>query len=90
MSDDPVTSRRRTGHTPAGSLNPLRAEEGEQSGSIQLQEKPLPSPPIEDHLPHGASLALLILALGLSFVLGFSPEPNTQPRSVCVLGCTGM
>ncbi|KAJ7307782.1 DHA14-like major facilitator [Mycena albidolilacea] len=69
MSDDPVTPCRRTGHTPAGSLNPLRAEEGERSGSIQLKEKPLPSPPIEDHLPHGASLALLILALGLSVFL---------------------
>ncbi|KAJ7198296.1 DHA14-like major facilitator [Mycena pura] len=67
MSDDPMTPRRRTGHTPAGSLSPLKAEKGE--GSIQIQEKPLPSPPIEDHLPHGARLALLILALGLSVFL---------------------
>ncbi|KAJ6609417.1 major facilitator superfamily domain-containing protein [Mycena sp. CBHHK59/15] len=51
MSGDPLTPRRRTAHTPAGSLS-----------------KEVLSP-VEDHLPHGAKLALLILALGLSVFL---------------------
>ncbi|KAJ6554846.1 putative efflux pump antibiotic resistance protein [Mycena capillaripes] len=67
MSADPVTPRRRTGHTPAGSLNPSKSEKAEYSGTFLPEEQV--SSLVEDHLPHGAKLALLILALGLSVFL---------------------
>ncbi|KAJ7114842.1 putative efflux pump antibiotic resistance protein [Mycena epipterygia] len=67
MSADPVTPRRRTAHTPAGSLSRSQSEKAEHPAPSPSQ-KQVPSP-VEDHLPHGAKLALLILALGLSVFL---------------------
>ncbi|KAF7341341.1 DHA14-like major facilitator [Mycena venus] len=67
MSADPVTPRRRTAHTPAGSFNLSKSEKAEYPDPTPSQ-KQVPSP-VEDHLPHGAQLALLILALGLSVFL---------------------
>jgi hypothetical protein len=67
MSANPVTPRHRTAHTPAGSLSPFKSEKA-QYPELSPLEKQVPSP-VEDHLPHGAKLALLILALGLSVSL---------------------
>ncbi|KAJ7834161.1 DHA14-like major facilitator [Mycena leptocephala] len=67
MSADPVTPRRRLAHTPPTSFSVSKSE---KAGYLEPppSDKRVPSP-VEDHLPHGAKLAVLILALGLSVFL---------------------
>ncbi|KAJ6471584.1 putative efflux pump antibiotic resistance protein [Mycena vitilis] len=65
MSIDPVAPRRRT-HTPAGSLNLSPIEKANPDWILPAEEV---TSLAQDHLPHGAKLALLILALGLSVFL---------------------
>ncbi|KAJ6598056.1 major facilitator superfamily domain-containing protein [Mycena sp. CBHHK59/15] len=73
MSGDPLTPRRRTAHTPAGSLSVSKSEKAEYPEPTPSEKQVLS--PVEDHLPHGAKLALLILSLGLSvFLVALSAE----------------
>jgi hypothetical protein len=62
MSVDLATPRRRLAH---GSFSISKLE----SEKADYLETPLHTRVLEDHLPHGAKLALLILALGLSVFL---------------------
>lgn len=64
----PTTPRRRTVHTPHGSLSYFKST-SEKAEYLKLASQSQISLPVEDKLPHGVKLMVLILALGLSVFL---------------------